>query len=322
VTAIDGVATVRRGRLRVSHYPSALAYYLRHGRDWADCTIEEVNTIPYFSGVFRHPGRVVLLYHQLAREIWFLQMPWAIAAVGYVAEDLYTRIQARFGNPVLTVSDDSRRDLVRFGFTPEQVRIVGEAIDNTVLDVYDPGLKDATFTVLFHGSLRAMKRPAHAVRAFARYAADGGRGQLWISGSGDDAALRRLVETAGIADRVTFFGRTSDTDKLELMRRATVLVATSVKEGWGLVLTEANSMGTPGIVYDVDGLRCAAGTDNWTSPPRPEALALRLHDAARVFDRRDDYDRWCRRVLESSRRYAAETSYREFRDALFRAAAR
>jgi glycosyltransferase involved in cell wall biosynthesis len=28
-----------------------------------------------------------------------------------------------------------------------------------------------------------------------------------------------------------------------------------VKEGWGLIVTEAASQGTPAVVYDVDGLR-------------------------------------------------------------------
>ena len=39
------------------------------------------------------------------------------------------------------------------------------------------------------------------------------------------------------------------------MRQASVILVTSVKEGWGLVVTEANSQCTPAIVYDVDGLR-------------------------------------------------------------------
>jgi glycosyltransferase involved in cell wall biosynthesis len=32
---------------------------------------------------------------------------------------------------------------------------------------------------------------------------------------------------------------------------------TSLREGWGLVVTEANACGTPAIVYDVPGLRDA-----------------------------------------------------------------
>jgi glycosyltransferase involved in cell wall biosynthesis len=39
------------------------------------------------------------------------------------------------------------------------------------------------------------------------------------------------------------------------MAQAHALLLTSVREGWGLVVTEANACGTPAIVYDVPGLR-------------------------------------------------------------------
>ena len=39
------------------------------------------------------------------------------------------------------------------------------------------------------------------------------------------------------------------------MSKAEVILVTSVKEGWGLIVPEANALGTPAIAYDVDGLR-------------------------------------------------------------------
>ena len=39
------------------------------------------------------------------------------------------------------------------------------------------------------------------------------------------------------------------------MQKCHCLLVTSIKEGWGLVVTEASSQGTPSIVYNVDGLR-------------------------------------------------------------------
>jgi glycosyltransferase involved in cell wall biosynthesis len=100
------------------------------------------------------------------------------------------------------------------------------------------------------------------------------------------------------------------------MRRASVLIATSVKEGWGLIVTEANSMATPAIVYDADGLRSAAGRHNWVAPATPGALAERLADARRVFETPAAYQDWCGRVLADSRQYTLDASYRDFRAAL------
>jgi glycosyltransferase involved in cell wall biosynthesis len=39
------------------------------------------------------------------------------------------------------------------------------------------------------------------------------------------------------------------------MSRAHALLVPGVREGWGLVVTEANAMGTPAVAYDVHGLR-------------------------------------------------------------------
>jgi glycosyltransferase involved in cell wall biosynthesis len=313
--AIDGVETIRRGQSSVTHYPAARAFH-RESRGWADCVVEEINTVPYFVAAPAAPGRAVLLYFQLAREIWFHQTALPVAIAGYGAEAVYTWLQSRRGTPVITISEDSRRDLVRFGFSPARVKVVRIGIDNSPLTTFDPSAKERRFTVLFHGSLRAMKRPLDAFEAFAAYVASRGDGVLWISGGGDNGTIRRASASRRLDERLTLFGRTSEEQKLDLMRRASVLIATSVKEGWGLIVTEANSMATPAIVYDADGLRSAAGRHNWVAPATPGALAERLADARRVFETPAAYQDWCGRVLADSRQYTLDASYRDFRAAL------
>ena len=49
---------------------------------------------------------------------------------------------------------------------------------------------------------------------------------------------------------VVFYGHINDEVKSELLRKAHLLFVASVREGWGLVVTEANAMGTPAIAYD------------------------------------------------------------------------
>ena len=67
--------------------------------------------------------------------------------------------------------------------------------------------------------------------------------------------LIRRIKEYGIEKNVVFYGFISDKRKLELMRKAHVLLHASVKEGWGLVVLEAASQGTPAVVYNVSGLR-------------------------------------------------------------------
>jgi glycosyltransferase involved in cell wall biosynthesis len=60
--------------------------------------------------------------------------------------------------------------------------------------------------------------------------------------------------------------------------RAHCLLVPSVREGWGLVVIEANSVGTPAVAYDVPGLRDSVqdGVTGLLAPDgEPDELARR-----------------------------------------------
>jgi glycosyltransferase involved in cell wall biosynthesis len=90
-------------------------------------------------------------------------------------------------------------------------------------------------------------------------------------------------------------------DLYERMARAHCLLMTSVREGWGMVITEANSVGTPAVGYDVPGVRDAirnGETGLLTGGSTPDQLAtaaLALMEDARAYDDR------CEQALEGAR---------------------
>jgi len=95
-----------------------------------------------------------------------------------------------------------------------------------------------------------MKRPEDAIEAFRLLTARFPSAQLWMIGDGP--LLGRLRKSAPA--EVTFLGRVERGDLLTRLARAHVLVATSVREGWGLNVSEAAACGTPSIAYSVPGL--------------------------------------------------------------------
>lgn len=111
--------------------------------------------------------------------------------------------------------------------------------------------KEAVPTLVFIGRLSANKRPDHAIRAFELLRLQVPDAQIWVIGSGPEEARLRKMAGPG----VTFLGRVSEEEKRERLARAHALVATSVREGWGLVVTEAAASGTVTVGYDVPGLR-------------------------------------------------------------------
>ena len=76
---------------------------------------------------------------------------------------------------------------------------------------------------------------------------------------------------AAATDGVTGVRRVSEQEKVRPMAAAHVHIATSVREGWGLVVTEAAAVGTPTVAYDVPGpsgldaccRRCGGAHPRW-----------------------------------------------------------
>lgn len=242
--ARDGVQVIRRGG-RYTVYREARRYYEREARGRFDVLVDEVNTRPFLCPRWVQDVPVVALIFQVANDVWFHEFPFAIAAVGRLCERRWLRSYQ--GVQTLTISESSRESLRSFGLESVVVPVGFEKASASSLP-----LKEPKPTVAFLGRLAANKRPHHALRAFEIVRANFPEAQMWVVGSGPlDASLRRSFAS----DSVHFFGRVSETQKLDLIARAHVLLVTSVREGWGLVVTEAAAQGTPTIGYDVPGLR-------------------------------------------------------------------
>lgn len=104
-------------------YPAAGFYYRRHLCGWADVVIEEVNTIPFFTRYYVKEPKV-LFFHQLCRRIWLYQQPFPFSVMGYLAEPFYLRLINDL--PVITVSQSTRNDLLRYGFNPARITVINE----------------------------------------------------------------------------------------------------------------------------------------------------------------------------------------------------
>ena len=250
---VDGVRIIRRGG-RIGVYREAKRYWRREGAGQYDLVLDCVNTRPFLCPRFVRDVPVMALIHQVAREVWHYETPWPIAVVGrYLLEPFWLR--AYRDVPVVTVSESSRESLAEYGL--RRVTVVPEGWAPAFPA---PVEKEPVPTVVFLGRLSANKRPEHAIQAFGlarRHLPDA---QMWVIGSGPEEARLRKLAGPG----VTFLGHLPEETKRERLGRAHALVATSVREGWGLVVTEAAASGTVAIGYDVAGLRDSIGASGGT----------------------------------------------------------
>lgn len=266
---IDGVRIVRAGRQWTVHW-HAFNRYRRSLSKRFDVVIDEVNTMPFFTPLWAKIP-VFMLIFQLAREVWWYESPLPISAVGYAVEPTY--LMAYRHTPVFTISKSTEQDLRSLGFKGP-ITVVPVGIEQG-LSPSRP--KTETPTFLYVGRLAPSKRLEHMLRALEQFREARGTGSLWLVGTGSERyqrSLMKLAERLNIADSVVFWGRVSSQDKHRLMAEAHALLMTSVREGWGLVVTEANACGTPAIVYDVPGLRDAVRAEltGLVVPAQPASL--------------------------------------------------
>jgi len=132
------------------------------------------------------------------------------------------------------------------------VAVIGNGVDP---QAFAPPLQ-AGEDVLFVGRLEIRGKGLDLLlRAWAS-AAPRLRAQLVIAGSGpDEAEVRALAHSLGIAHRVRFVGWLSGAAKFATMAAARLVVVSSREETFGLVAVEALAAGTPVVAFDIPCLR-------------------------------------------------------------------
>ncbi|MCW4047208.1 MAG: glycosyltransferase family 4 protein [Candidatus Bathyarchaeota archaeon] len=244
---LNGVKIIRSGG-KYSVYCEAKKYYEKiFSKENYDVVIDEINTVPFFTPKFVKNGeKIVALIHQLAREYWFYEVPFPLSYLGYYfLEDYWLKKYANV--PAVTVSESSRKDLLKLNFN--RVSVVCEGLNFRPLASLPQ--KESEPVVVFAGRLKRAKRPDHAIKAFALVKEKLPTAELWVMGDGPFKSELERVAGQG----VRFFGDLVNTERRKLIQRSWVLVNPSVREGWGLNIIEANALGVPCVVYDVAGLR-------------------------------------------------------------------
>jgi glycosyltransferase involved in cell wall biosynthesis len=298
---LDGVRIRRIGNLRNGSFHLLVQRELARIGGY-DVIIDEINTAPFLTPLWRRRlPPIVGFIHQLADDVLDAELPRPVAAVGRWLEPRALRLYR--GVPVVTVSNSTRDDLHRIGL--ERVSVVPDGRDEP------PDLngvrKEDTPTFLFVGRLALNKRPHHAIEAFRHIRMKLPGAQLWIVGHGplEQSLAEDLpegVEMHGYVPRAELYAR---------MARAHCLLVPSVREGWGLVVIEANSVGTPAIAYDVPGLRDSVQdgiTGLLASAGQPEDLCRK---ALEILEDRERYEEMCRNAVEWSREFSWNETARQ-----------
>jgi glycosyltransferase involved in cell wall biosynthesis/cellulose synthase/poly-beta-1,6-N-acetylglucosamine synthase-like glycosyltransferase/O-antigen/teichoic acid export membrane protein len=249
---IEGVRIIRRGGFYLV-YLWAILYYLFRLSGKYDVIIDSENGIPFFTP-FYAKEKVFLLIHHVHQEVFRKRLLPPLSWIGMILEKRVMPIAYR-NTEVITVSPSSKTDILDHKLTKKEPHIVYNGVD---LSLCNPGEKSKTPMVLYLGRLTSLKSLSVLINAAKKIIKRIPEVCIVIAGDGQDKPrLMKLVQKLHLEDIITFRGRVSEKEKVELYQQAWVFVNPSVIEGWGITTIEANACGTPVVAANVQGLRDA-----------------------------------------------------------------
>jgi len=227
--------------------------FVRKFASKADILIDNADVaIPWLSPLFTKKP-IITIVHQLVREVFYEELPNVIASVGYFTEPAIYQLYSRA--TIVAMSNSTAEGLRQLGIPASRIRIIGPgcpypAEDRIPLELRSRNLIGCVSRLMrYKGVQFAIKAVSELKKSFPDV-------RLQIAGSGPyEPELRNLAREFGVHSNVDFLGRVSEQRKLELYRRSRAIVLSSIREGYGLSVIEANSFGTPAVGWNVPGLK-------------------------------------------------------------------
>ena len=205
-------------------------------------------------------------------------------ALAYARSSLW--MAARSSNRILTVSEASKRDILRFfDVPPEKIAVIYNGIDDRFrrqppeeefVRVRERYQLQGDF-VLYAGNVKPHKNLGRLLDAFHLLRQEG-LDHLKLVVIGDEISkytdLRRTVHRHNLHKHIRFLGYMPDETLAVLYRLATVFVFPSLYEGFGLPPLEAMASGTPVVTSNVSSLPEVVGDAAvLVDPTEPASIA-------------------------------------------------
>jgi glycosyltransferase involved in cell wall biosynthesis len=199
--------------------------------------------------------------------------------VGALVERLAVTLPDRIICPSRTTGDRVATDL---GYR-RPIFLLPNGVDLARAAAVPPADRD--IDVIFAGRLIAEKNVDLLLRALARLRGGARPVRALVVGDGPERhRLERLRDELGLAPAVTFTGSLpSGDDVFAAMKAAKVLVLPSTREGFGMVVLEANACGIPVITVSSPANAATElirdGHNGWIVPATADALAAAVRRA-------------------------------------------
>jgi glycosyltransferase involved in cell wall biosynthesis len=260
-----------------------------------DVVIEEAiggQRFPFFCSLYiKEP--LVAVWHQKHSKIFREQYSFVLGNMFSFLEFFQAKIYRK--RPILTPSKGAKNQIVSLGFNANNINVVYDGVAKEFLDAKLD--KNRENLIVYLGKLRRYKRPDHAILGFAGLLKVFKKPcRLVIAGKTSEIdkcyvdELRQLAQKLGVSNLVNFEINISEEEKLNLLKKARILVQPSPVEGFSIVVIEANACGTPVVASDGVPPDVVINGRNGVVYPYGDITAQSMA----IFDLLSDAGRWQR----------------------------
>ena len=205
-----------------------------------DLVIDQINTFGFGAPQTKH--QTVCLIHQLATDVWDAEVHWPMNVIGRWLERRVLRLYSDV--PFMTMCQSTIDEMHEWGW-----RGIGMVTPTGIDKIFNvPKARVPVLSFLGRFDAKA-KRLDHALAIHQRVMESYPDCELWVIGRGK--VPRQLVNQ----ENVKVLANVNDDERDHALGTAWCCIATSVREGWGRMVTESGAARTPTVGYDVPGLR-------------------------------------------------------------------
>lgn len=218
---------------------------LKENFDIIDCS--NFPYFPCFPAKLHSLGRkstLIITWHEVWDNYWYEYLGWE-GIFGKWIE----RVVARLSKSMIAVSESTRTRLVSIG-ARGNIEVVPNGVAFAEIASVSPA--DDHPDIIFAGRLIKDKNVDVLIRAVGLTARDNPHISCLIIGDGPEkGSLERLAYDLGVEGNVHFSGFLQSSEEVfSHMKSSKVFVLPSTREGFGIVVLEANACGLPVITFN------------------------------------------------------------------------
>lgn len=247
VLALGGLSLPRKLRWLKDYVVSERIQVLHtyHGRSsfwtrWVACALRVPNVFEDAATHWSHgtPSRVALMANAFLCDLILCPSHAVLDSYSWIERSIFARGPVR---------------IIPYGISlPEMSRTRADRAEE--LSRY--GVDPRCFVFIHTGRMVPIKDQDFLIRLFSEVARLSPRAHLLLVGDGPSrAGLERLVQSAGLGQRITFTGMVLREGVYRLLKTSDAFIMTSRSEGLSVSLIEALACGLPAVLTDIPSFR-------------------------------------------------------------------